>query len=141
MGTHFMKSVKYLLVAALMGVLALVGTGAAQASDRCTSNFPGSGSIVHKCGLSWIEYDGRQHYFVVGYYDSAVWHTWETARDNNYYASWTSLGGVAQSKVYLKTFDSGRALRAQVWGTDSRFWCRSYNDPSSRGTWTGWYTC
>lgn len=136
--------------AAVLSTLGLTGGGSADAATRpaeaamaepCNSNFPGSGNIQHWCGLYWITYDGRAHYFVRKYSDSSVWHTWDACSGCNRFAPWTSLGGTATGRPYLNTFDSGRALRVQVRGTDARNWCRSYNDPNSRGTWTGWYTC
>ena len=115
----------------------------ATAASTCYSEFNGTGEIAHICEyfIKDIEYDGRTHHFVVRASDNAVVHTWETSRTSETFVPWVSLGGVALSPVHLATFDSGRALKIQVYGTDNTYWCRQYNAPSARGRWTSWYRC
>ena len=89
------------------------------------------GQRICEYGLTQIYYKGRHHVFVVGT-DYAVWHIWQV-RVGGPYSNWTTLGGVARSGVYLLDYGP---LRASVVGTDSRWWCRTYN-----GSWSGCYRC
>ena len=153
------------LVAGVMvlGAVALFGGGAARAETPPAATMAGpecwSSTIVtttvtvggksiqvlcggdYEIGETWLEYQGRKHVFVIRASDRAVSHIWETCVDCETYSNWTSLGGTATGRVWYRTFNSGRTLHIEVYGTSNGVWCNEYNRLSRPGVWTGWYDC
>jgi len=139
-----------ILMVALLGAALPVAVGApasaAPGDQVCTIVVGGkTGHYLCRYSYTYVFYDGRNHYFVVGT-DDAVWHIWQTSVGGSY-SDWTSLGGVARSSVRGVTYSQSGSLVLGIWvtGTTGSTYCKWYNLPPNGGRWTpgqlAWSLC
>ncbi|WP_434598008.1 hypothetical protein [Streptomyces sp. A5-4] len=124
-----MNKIKSALVA--VAVLASVGVMAAPAhASECKR---GGGIYICEYGVTTAKLsDGRRQEFIIGL-DRAVWTRWPNSSGS--WGPWISMGGLAQSKVFIQYDLPAYDFIIHVVGNDGARWYRGHD---RNGNWTNW---